>query len=226
MRAKKCAQCGGDRGSKLKYCSKSCKDESNRKFVDKKCLKCGVVFRPTSKNGKYCTRGCYIDNALCKVGKKCAACGSLFTSRSLSAKFCSIKCRELGRTRRPAKNCKVCGKPFSKRTKTLVCSMSCSRLMRRKPDLIRRCDACNKNFKVPRYNRDVRFCSNVCVGKARRLPDTVLFFGRVFLVSELATIRGCRPSWIHSRLKRMSPEEAVLGRIRVRGGRYDKSEIA
>lgn len=77
----------------------------------KKCLQCGIEFKPTGRNTKYCSRACYLvyNAAHLKiyirtwrkrhpykhkvfVDKNCEFCGKVFTPRSANNICCSQKC--------------------------------------------------------------------------------------------------------------------------------------
>jgi 5-methylcytosine-specific restriction endonuclease McrA len=113
------------------------------------------------------------------IAKTCRVCGKTFTSyRSAKRKYCSIECKGLGRrVKRPS--CFVCGGALPlRRSNQKYCSMACRTkdwTGKKKPWMEKRfmktCETCGDEFKVGGKLKHpwVRFCSNTCAGKARRI---------------------------------------------------------
>lgn len=78
-----------------KHCSKACMGIAIRR-KKKTCLKCGKVYRPTSKANKgYCSVKCAMSARKdTRLQKTCEQCGSAFIVKKgyAHARFCSLKC--------------------------------------------------------------------------------------------------------------------------------------
>lgn len=83
----------------FKYCSRACKDKSNKVQIERNCAVCDKKFTHISSRcnkAKYCSRLCYHRSQKGKGSQEftCATCNKKFMgSPSKRYRFCTTKCR-------------------------------------------------------------------------------------------------------------------------------------
>ncbi len=76
--------------------------------------------------------------------------------------------------RTPNTTCYTCGKPIYRRPSTLekcehsYCSRKCQGAIRKAKKVKITCQECGKEFFVPTYKKDRKYCSHACSNRARR----------------------------------------------------------
>lgn len=190
-----CPGCGETfwyyRSQATRYCSNTCRKQTNGARIDTACPSCGKAFwYYKSWPRKYCSRVCasratVTTNLSVKLlePKYCEQCGELITKKTRQARdrFCSQKCfgvwssaNVVGSAHPSYKEkveciCRGCGKAFStypcwvEKGGGLYCSKVCRRTRVTKP-----CETCGNAYEVAANEAPTsRFCSRRCQGMQR-----------------------------------------------------------
>lgn len=98
-----------------------------RMLGDRKCLKCGEVFRPRHAESKYCSRECWHSKIRASEAE-CAQCKEKFKPKYAQQMYCSVGCKNKGIAVDKTITCATCGKEFERpHGKTRAyCSISCA----------------------------------------------------------------------------------------------------
>lgn len=174
---KACRQCGKDLNPfQKKFCSVTCKSESQKKRIRLKCHGCGKDFSLLpylKRKSNYCSVKCYLSSNNRKVERSCRVCGKSFLIKLYLVKqgfgiYCSRKCQHKTYPKRLEINCRNCGKvlliPPSKSKLVRYCSKKCHDDAMR--DYVERiCRNCQQKFQLPRWELNKgkgSFCSRDC----------------------------------------------------------------
>ena len=133
--------------------------------IEKQCLKCGRLNRPTSNRQRYCPQCGRRDTAICQY------CGKPFKlyGGSSRGKYCSRECFQnaVARPELRRKPCPVCGRIFKPRNIAgriqKTCSKKCAQTLHRRPNRV--CPVCGKIFNSRHYSET---CSRKCAGILHR----------------------------------------------------------
>lgn len=162
-----CEYCGNELiNNNIRYCSRKCKAESQKKQIEYKCIICGKLYTNFEKynggNGsKFCSQECRSNQKLEKICLHCAKKFLVKPSMYHNYNFCSIECRVKHGDKCRKRVCKNCNKEFYVSypgMKKSFCSKEC------KSDYIKIttvCALCGKEFKhKPSIKR--KYCSVKC----------------------------------------------------------------
>lgn len=98
--------------------------------------------------------------------KKCAACETVFTPKRKDSIACSKKCSQklsYLRSKKHTHECIMCGKTFKSSKKDVkLCSQACINKCSKKPDIVKNCKHCGKEFIATYIKRDKICCSRSC----------------------------------------------------------------
>ena len=98
--------------------------------------------------------------------KKCAACETVFTPKRKDSIACSKKCSQklsYLRSKKHTHECIMCGKTFKSSKKDVkLCSQACINKYSKKPDIVKNCKHCGKEFTTTYIKRDKICCSRSC----------------------------------------------------------------
>lgn len=158
------------------YCSKHCKNESQKTRITLACSGCSKKFEILpylKRKSNYCSTDCYYSSTKRKYKRVCIVCQKDFLVKAYLVQrglglYCSRKCQH---TTYPAKitvSCTYCKKPIlvqpSKIELTKFCSKKCADDSKR--DYVERtCKQCHKTFQLPSWETKKgkgSFCSKRC----------------------------------------------------------------
>jgi DNA mismatch endonuclease Vsr len=171
-----CKYCGDKIvNNNIKYCSRQCKVEAQKKQVEHKCIICGKLYTTFEKynngNGsKFCSQKCRSNQ---KFEKVCLYCGKTFLikpSAYYGFDFCSIKCKVSNGDKYRKRICKNCNKEFYvsyPSVKKSFCSKECKSDYAKITTI---CALCGKEFKHrPSIKR--KYCSTKCSNNVKEKVD-------------------------------------------------------
>ena len=160
------------------FCSKHCKNESQKKRISLICNGCCKVFSVLpylKRQTNYCSLECYRRSTKRKIEHVCVICNKGFQIKAYLVKqgfgiYCSRKCQHAAYEKRRIKIvCKQCGKirivpPSTARQKASFCSKKCADDSMR--DYVARiCKNCHRSFQIPTWETKKgkgTFCSKHC----------------------------------------------------------------
>lgn len=113
------------RDGKGKYCSRRCKDESQRGLASCTCPVCGMTFsrkphRVRPERDSFCSKRCWGASCRTSLPCICQVCGCTFMAtpsliKRTGAKYCSRGCQGNGKNNRLRRTCETCGSIFTAR---------------------------------------------------------------------------------------------------------------
>jgi very-short-patch-repair endonuclease/endogenous inhibitor of DNA gyrase (YacG/DUF329 family) len=160
------------------FCSRQCKNESQKRKITLTCNGCRKVFFVLpylKRQTNYCSLGCYRRSTKKKIERVCAICHKVFQVKAYLVKqgfgvYCSRKCQHAAYEKLRIKIvCKQCGKvrivpPSTARQKASFCSKKCADSFMR--DYVTKiCKNCHHSFQIPTWETKKgkgSFCSKHC----------------------------------------------------------------
>ena len=174
MPIRTCRECG-KRTTNLKYCSRDCYNNSQRKGKVVNCHGCQKEFylKPHQLDNQYyyCSRTCKTENPPTSTRLICQNCKEYYyvlPSQAKGRKFCSKKCAGESFRKYKKSTCPVCGTEFEQprgRPKK-CCSPKCAGIAKRK---MKECTVCGKEYW--NKNSTSKYCSDKCKTKAIRASN-------------------------------------------------------
>lgn len=173
---KRCQKCQGELRFGSKFCSKKCKNESQKKRIIIVCGGCSKKFSILpylKRQTNYCSINCYWESTRLKKKRLCKICSKEFMAPAHSIRkgfgiYCSRKCQHKAYPKKVVKICPECKKRFrvqpARADLRRFCSKKCKDDFER--DYVDRvCRNCNKPFCLPRWELNKgkgTFCSREC----------------------------------------------------------------
>jgi len=148
-----------------KYCSRKCKNLSQEKYKNQRCIVCGKEFRPHQKNRKFCSLRCAYGHRkkdIKNLNVACKHCGKRFHKMPNKKRvYCSQECRKTDK--RVIKQCINCRKEFSvlkinSLKRNFFCSFSCYRKYSGESSI-------EKKFREELEKRNIGFKQEVKMGR-------------------------------------------------------------
>ena len=160
-----------------KFCSRKCKNESQKFKILLTCKFCGKefsIYPYLKRKNNYCSRKCYWDATRKKKERICIVCGEKFKPldclvRKGFGKYCSKKCQfSVYDSKRMKLACPKCKKEFwvspSTASRRKFCTKKCKDDYER--DYVKKlCRNCHKYFLLPRWELEKgkgSFCCRKC----------------------------------------------------------------
>jgi very-short-patch-repair endonuclease/endogenous inhibitor of DNA gyrase (YacG/DUF329 family) len=164
-----------------KFCSKECCRQYRRKRIKKICIVCGKEFevKEWRKVAKFCSRECY-KGYVSKVKVACLNCGKEMEVPRYEEgrQFCSRECYRMY----------VRSEEYRKKRSEILKNLRWdSKFEGKQIKQIRKiCQFCGKEFIVPQYDEDRKFCSAECywMYMRRRVKKVCLVCGKEFEVEK------------------------------------------
>jgi hypothetical protein len=98
--------------------------------------------------------------------RKCAVCETIFIPKRKDSTACSKKCSQrlsYLRSKKHTNECVVCSKRFKSSKKNVkLCSQACINRYSKKPDIVKNCKHCGKEFSTTYIEREKKCCSRSC----------------------------------------------------------------